>query len=120
MADKEQQLQLGPVEQNPVVDSFDASLAEMDFSPEELAAPVNPTAINPMATLAAPQIDSVMPALGPQLEGTADVVNSLGVTSRYANMEDMRRAVNEDTQGGPLDEALYNLSLMEGEQRQQR
>jgi hypothetical protein len=107
------QLQLGPVEE----DFLQEPSVDVELSEDELDTPLSSAGV--VSTFSTPQIGQDLPARGPQLEGTADIVNSLGA-SRFASMEEMRRAFNEEAHGGPLDEAIYNLSLAEGEARQQR
>lgn len=55
-----------------------------------------------------------------QLIGTADMVNGLGIGSRYASMEEMRRAFSDEITGSSLDEAIGALQASEGPERRQR
>lgn len=110
--------------QVPQVDQTEGNTSEtqtvnldLGITDEDLANPLDTFSTQPIATFDKRPEIQVAPMLAPQLELTADMVNSLGATSRYANMEDMRRAFNDEVHGGPLDEALKTLQSMEGSRR---
>lgn len=91
---------------------------EPEFTEEELSAPLDVFSTGPVQTFEKQAEEQVAPASLAQLEGTAEIVNSLGLSSRYASMDDMRRAFNEEVWGTPIDEVITNLMSAEGPARQ--